>query len=489
MKLTIHILPICLLLLFACSVEDNNEKADIQTSISISSPENNSIVQDTVLIYCESNNNNIVLKVELWVNGDSTGICDYGPPFILTWDTYSYENGNHTLFIRLYDEEGNIIDSDDVDVMVNNFLTFSSTFGSQDINEVGYSITQRTDSSFIILGGMDNDILLLGTDRYGNVQWHQSFGGSQSDKANHIQQTSDGGYIISGTTRSYGFGGSDVWLIKTGPTGLIEWNSYLGTTNNEHGGQVIEMPDGGFVLIGDRDLLGNGDSDIWLVKTNSVGDSLWTRSYGGPEPEHGYDIILNEDGGFTLLGSTESFGNGGADIWLIKTDANGNEQWNQSYGDASNDIGQSMLRTYDNGYLIKSKIQSFGEGNTAIGLLRVGSNGEPIWTKTFGGSNGDSGYSLRNTNDNEYILACSLFDHGHNAYNAWLIKLNDSGDVTWEKVLGGSEHDQGFSGVQTLDGGYAFVGSTNNFGNGDKNSSDLWIIKTDPVGFIGSLGN
>ena len=148
-----------------------------------------------------------------------------------------------------------------------------------------------------------------------------------------------------------------------------------------------------------------------------------------------------------------------------------------------------MLRTYDNGYLIKSKIQSFGEGNTAIGLLRVGSNGEQFWTKTFGGSNGDSGYSLRNTNDNEYILTCSLFDHGHNAYNAWLIKLNDSGDVTWETVLGGSEHDQGFSGVQTLDGGYAFVGSTNNFGNGDKNSSDLWIIKTDPVGFIGSLGN
>ena len=214
---------------------------------------------------------------------------------------------------------------------MNNFLSYYSTFCSEDIYEVGDSITQHTDSCFIILGGMGNDILLLGTDRYGNAEWHQSFGGSQSDKANHIQQTSDGGYIISGTTRSYGFGGSDIWLIKTGPTGLIEWNSYLGTTNNEHGGQVIEMPDGGFVLIGDRDLLGNGDSDIWLVKTNSVGDSLWTRSFGGPEPEHGYDIILNEDGGFTLLGSTESFGNGGADIWLIKTDANGNEQWNQSY--------------------------------------------------------------------------------------------------------------------------------------------------------------
>ena len=120
MKLTIHILPICLLLLFACSVEDNNEKADIQTSISISSPENNSIVQDTVLIYCESNNNNIVLKVELWVNGDSTGIIDYEFPFILHWNTHNHDNGHHILFVRQYDHSGNIYDSEDLSLIVNN---------------------------------------------------------------------------------------------------------------------------------------------------------------------------------------------------------------------------------------------------------------------------------------------------------------------------------------------------------------------------------
>ena len=306
MRSTIHILPFLIILLFACSVEENSgDDDDEKTSISVSSLENNSIVQDTVLIFCESNNDNIVFKIELWVDGDSTEVCDYSAPFILTWDTYKYDNGIHTLFIRLYDEEGNTVDSDDVDVIVNNFLTFSSTFGSETTSEVGYSISQRSDSSFIILGGIDDDILLVGSDRYGNIEWHQSFGGSQLDKANHIKQTSDGGYIISGTTQSYGFGGSDIWLFKTGPSGLIEWNSYLGTSNNEHGGQVIETPDGGFAVIGDRDLLGNGDSDIWLIKTNSQGDSVWTRSFGGSEPEHGYDIILNEDGGFTLLGSTQ----------------------------------------------------------------------------------------------------------------------------------------------------------------------------------------
>ena len=171
MRSTIHILPFLLMLLFACSVEENNGADDDEkTSISVSSLENNSIVQDTVLIFCESNNDNIVFKIELWVDGDSTEVCDYSAPFILTWDTYKYDNGFHTLFVRLYDEEGNTVDSDDVDVIVNNFLTFSSTFGSETTSEVGYSISQRSDSSFIILGGIDNDILLVGSDRYGNIE-------------------------------------------------------------------------------------------------------------------------------------------------------------------------------------------------------------------------------------------------------------------------------------------------------------------------------
>ena len=110
MRSTIHILPFLIILLFACSVEENNgDDDDEKTSISVSSLENNSIVQDTVLIFCESNNDNIVFKIELWVDGDSTEVCDYSAPFILTWDTYKYDNGIHTLFIRLYDEEGNTV--------------------------------------------------------------------------------------------------------------------------------------------------------------------------------------------------------------------------------------------------------------------------------------------------------------------------------------------------------------------------------------------
>jgi len=388
----------------------------------------------------------------------------------------------HTLFVRSYDNTGNNADSEIITLSVDNFLVFYTTFGYEGINDAGYSIVQTADSSYIILGSTGNDILLLKADRKGAEQWSRVFGGSQFDEARHIQQTSDGGYIISGTTKSYGFGGSDIWLVKTDPSGFIEWNTYFGGTHNEHGGQVLQTPDGGYILIGDRDFSGDGNQDIWLIRTNSLGDSLWTKTFGGENIDQGSDIISFENGGFMLLGSTTSYGNGGADIWIIKTDSNGNEEWNHSYGGGSDDYGQSILQTSDGGYIIRSVIESFGDGNTAVGLLRISSTGDEVWNKTFGGSGGAGGNALRETYEGGYILVCNYYNHGNSAFDIWLIKINPSGNLIWDKTFGGTNHDYGSSVLQTFDGGFALAGSTYNLGNGDANYSDLWLIKTDAEG-------
>jgi hypothetical protein len=133
--------------------------------------------------------------------------------------------------------------------------------------------------------------------------------------------------------------------------------------------------------------------------------------------------------------------------------------------------------------MIRYVIESYGEGNTAVGLLRLGPNREEVWTRTIGGSNGIAGTSFQRISDDEYIMSCSLFDNGDNTYNAYLIKINDSGDIMWDASFGDIENDKARSVIQTLDGGYAVVGSTNNFGNGDKFTSDLWLIKTDSKGY------
>ena len=489
MKTSILILSIVLLIFWSCEEKKDDESVDTNPpSVLITSPNNNSIVNDTLVVACESMDNDEVLKVELWINSDSTGITDSTAPYTLTWITNNYENGEHTLFVRSYDNSGNTADSETIILSVYNFLVFNATFGLDYVDDAGYSILQTADSSYVILGSTGDDILLIKTDHEGNEQWSHEYGGSQFDEARHILQTSDGGYIISGTTESYGFGGSDIWLIKIDPTGLIEWNTYFGGTNTDQGGQVQQTTDGGYILIGNSDFSGNGDQDIWLIRTNSQGDSLWTKSFGGTDLELGVDIQVLEDGGFILLGSTESFGNGGSDVWLIKTDSEGDTVWTKTFGDNSSDYGKSILKTSDGGYIIRGVTESFGYGNTALVLIKIDSTGNKIWDNAFGGSNGEGGNALRETNDGGHILICHSYVHENSAYDIRLIKIDGNGSVDWTKTFGGINHDHGFSVLQANDGGYILAGSTYNFGHGDIKSSDVWLIKTDHQGNTASFG-
>ena len=200
------------ILIFSCG--DNPDSNNNDSIISVLYPTGDSIIKDSVTISLEIQDEDNVYKVELWMNGDSTETVDYDAPFSLKLDTRNYDNGLNTFFIRLYEINGAIHDSEDINFLINNFLVFSTLFGTPGKDEEGYSILQKPDSNFVVLGNTDNDILLLETNNTGQVMWNQSYGGSQTDEAHHFEHTTDGGYIISGSTRSYGFGGNDIWLIK-----------------------------------------------------------------------------------------------------------------------------------------------------------------------------------------------------------------------------------------------------------------------------------
>ena len=470
---------IIILSIFSC--EDNPNKNDYSPTLSVLYPNNDSIVKDSITISLEIQDENNVLKIELWLNGDSTDITDYNAPFSLELNTKNYNNGPSILFVRLYNKDGEIHDSEDINFIINNFLVFNSRFGSSEKNESGHSILQKADSNFVVLGSIDNDILLLESNNKGQVLWSQSYGGSQMDEAHHFEQTSDGGYIISGSTNSYGFGGSDIWLIKTGEDGLIEWNSYLGTNNDEKGGQVLETADNGFIIIGNY--INDQNSDVWLIKTNSQGDTLWTKTYDDNRDEIGTDIILEEDGGYVILGSTTSSGNEESDILIIKINSLGTKEWSQNYGIGSNDIGQAILKSSDGGYLIQFLVEGYGSGNTAVGLLKIDSQGNVLWTKAFGGSINTKSRMFSQINNYEYISACSQIDYSTNSSHAWLIKINDNGEILWEKLFGKDGIDKSFSAIPTLDNGFAITGKTNSYENNHEEFFDLWILKTDSEGF------
>ena len=483
MKISFLILSIVLLIFWSCEEKKDDESVDTDPpSVLITFPNNNSIVDDTVVVACESIDNDEVVKVELWINNDSTGIADSTAPYTLTWITNNYENGEHILFVRSYDKSGNTADSDTIILSVYNFLVFSATFGFNYVDDAGHSILQTADSGYVILGSTGNNVSLIKTDYKGIEQWNHNYGGSEIDYARHILQTSDGGYIISGTTESYGFGGSDIWLIKTNPTGFMEWDAYFGGINTDQGRSIQQMTDGGYIIIGNSDFSGNGDQDIWLIRTNSQGDSLWTKTFGGDGLELGADVQILEDGGFILLGSTESFGNGSSDIWLIKTDSQGDTTWTKTFGDNSSDYGKSILKTPDEGYIIRGVTESFGYGNTALVLIKIDSTGNKIWDNAFGGSDGAGGNALGESNDGGHILICHSYALEKSAYDIRLIKIDGSGSVDWDKTFGGITDNYGFSVLQTFDGGYALTGSIGILGDGDINHSDIWLIKTDPEG-------
>ena len=483
MKTSFLILSIVLLIFWSCEEKKDDEGVDTNPpSVLITYPNNNSTVNDTVVVACESIDNDEVVKVELWINSDSTGIADSTAPYALTWITNNYENGEHILFVRSYDKSGNTADSDTIILSVYNFLVFSATFGFNYVDDAGYSILQTADSGYVILGSTGDNVSLIKTDYKGIEQWNHNYGGSEIDYARHILQTSDGGYIISGTTESYGHGGSDIWLIKTDPTGFMEWDAYFGGVNTDQGRSIQQMTDGGYIIIGNSDFSGNGDQDICLIRTNSQGDSLWTKTFGGSGLELGADVQILEDGGFILLGSTESFGNGGPDIWLIKTDSQGETIWTKTFGDNSSEYGKSILKTPDDGYIIRGVTESFGYGNTTLVLIKVDSTGNKIWDNAFGGSDGEGGNALGETNDGGHILICHSYVHESSAYDIQLIKIDGSGSVDWDKTYGSLTDNYGFSVLQTFDGGYALTGSIGILGDGDINHSDIWLIKTDPEG-------
>ena len=364
---------------------------------------------------------------------------------------------------------------------------WNKTFGGAAL-DWGWCVQETSDNGLIIAGETVSfgsggfDAWLLKTDNDGNELWNCTYGGTLKDGARSVQQTSDGGYIIGGYADSYGYPSHDVWLIKTDAEGNKEWYSIYGGVASDGAFTVRQTMDDGYVALGYTDSFGSEYHDVWLIKTDSNGNEEWNKTYGTSEWEIGYSIEQTNDGGYIIVGTTESYGSGSQDAWLIKTDSNGNEEWNQTYGGINNDWGSAVCLTDDGGYVITGDTRSFGPGGYDIWLIKTDESGNEQWKRVYGDSySDDTGYSLKKTNDGGYIISGTKTSFASQLTDIWLIKTDINGEMQWNLTFDGGDDDWSYSVDETSDGGYVLTGLTNSYGTGDY---DLWLIKVDFENYV-----
>ncbi len=322
------------------------------------------------------------------------------------------------------------------------------------------------------------------------IQWQKSIGGSDREVAHSIQQTNDGGYIVESSTKSNdgdvtnNHGNLDVWIVKLDDTGEIQWQHSYGGSGDDHGGSVQSTLDGGYIVIGSSDsnngdVLGNhGYFDAWILKLDSNGNIQWQHSYGGSNFDGASAIQQTTDGGYIVAAYSYSTDGdviqnlGNCDYWILKLDTNGNIQWQKSYGGTDVDIPTSIQQTTDGGYIVGGEtfssdgnINGF-HGESDYWVVKLNSDGDFVWQKTLGGSDIDYADKIQQTNDGGFIISGYAFSFdgditgNHGASDYWIVKLSSIGVIEWEKALGGSSNEYNGSIQQTTNGGYIVTSYT-----------------------------
>jgi len=369
---------------------------------------------------------------------------------------------------------------------------FQKTIGGGG-GEQSYSVTQVADGGYITAGSTVSfgagltDGYIARLDASGDTIWTKAYGGGGDEEFYFIRQTSDSGFIASGYTSSFGAGLWDVYLVKTDANGDTLWTKAYGGTGYENGASVQQTFDGGYIITGYTDTYGAGSLyEVYLIRTDAVGDTLWTRTFGGGNWDWANYVLQTSDSGFIAAGTTMSYGEGNYEMYLVKTDANGDTLWTRTYGESGNDDCYSIQQTTDGGYIMLGITDNFGVNSPDFYALKLDANGDTLWTKTYGGNSDDYGYGVRQTADGGYIFVGLTQSFGAGLRDAYLIRTDANGDTLWTRAYGGTLEDWANSVQECSDAGFVVSVPQGSFGAG---SYDFMTLKVDSMGNVGCNQN
>jgi hypothetical protein len=346
-------------------------------------------------------------------------------------------------------------------------------------DDEGSSVQQTTDGGFIVVGNTylngahDKDIYIIKTTAQGNTVWEKTYGGAYHDLGVSVQEDNDGCYLIAGNTCSFGAGRTDVYLIKVDVNGDTLWTKTYGGTGDDMGYSIEKTNDGGYIIAGATSSMGLGIPNflnVYLIKINKNGDTLWTRTYGGVYPDIGRSVQQISDGGYIIAGYKKDPFPGDWDVYVIKTDESGDTLWTKTYGGTGNDQALSVQETSDSGYIFVGSTSSHEMREPHFYIIKADVNGDTLWTKEHASG---KAYSVQQTSDGEYIIVGSIWSSAVGCHVVSLVKISVKGDTIWTRMYGCGI---GYTVQESSDKGYVIVGTSKPFHRG----RDVYFIKTKP---------
>ena len=379
--------------------------------------------------------------------------------------------GSYTVTLTVTGPGGSDTETKPDYIRVEDETVWEKTYGGSG-NERGSAVQQTADGGYIVAGAFDGtDIYLIKTDANGDQTWSNTFQGSDYGVPRSLQQTTDGGYIMAGDISTGCSATYGVYLIKADAEGNEEWRKTF--VGNMYGASAQQTADGGYIIAGT--IWYSSSYDVLLIKTDGSGDQIWSQIFHESAYKIARCVRQTSEGGYIVAGYTASYP---SDVFLIKTDATGNEIWSTSFGGSDSDAPNSVKQTADGGYVIVGNTLSFGAGGYDVYLFKTDVDGNEVWSRTFGGSNWDFGYSVDQTSDGGYIVAGSTQSFGAGSSDVYLVKTDADGNEVWSRTFGGSEADSAGSVQQASDGGYISAGTTQSFGAG---GSDVYLLYYKPI--------
>jgi len=339
--------------------------------------------------------------------------------YIVAGYTSSYSNGGKDFAIYKLNSSGNKV-------------WFKHYGGGS--NDEAKAIQQTSDGGYIVAGHTvsytygSSDFAIYKLNSSGNKVWFKHYGGINLDRAHSIQQTSDGGYIVAGNTESYTHGSYDVAIYKLNSNGNKVWFKHYGGTQDDSANAIMQTSDGGYIVTGFTKSYSHGDSDFAIYKLNSSGNKVWFKHYGGTQDDSANAIKQTSDGGYIVAGRTYSYSYGEYDLGIYKLNSSGSKTWFKHYGGSSSDVAYSIQQTSDGGYVVAGYTYSYSYGIDDFAIYKLNSSGNKVWFKHYGGANSDRGRSVQQTSNGGYIFAGDTNSYTYGSFDFAIYKLDSDGN-------------------------------------------------------------